>query len=204
MSHASSSVTADQALSLLKEGNAKHLSAIQQKLDHPEHGEKHRAHREGLTKGQSPYAIIVCCSDSRFPPEILFNASEGKLFVVRTAGHVVGRDAAGSIEYAVEHLGSPLIVVLGHDKCGAVTAAVTEVDAPGHIFNVIERIHPAVEKVRGKSGDQVNLAIDQHVRDTVEYLKNMEPICKKFYKEGKLKIVGARCDINSSEVTWLD
>lgn len=203
MSHDKLLHTAEQALDLLKKGNAKRLSVIQKTLDHPELGDTYRAHRDGLSSGQSPYAVIVSCSDSRFPPELIFHTQEGELFVVRTAGHVVGRDAAGSIEYAVEHLKAPLIVVLGHEKCGAVTAAVHEVDAPGHIFNVIERIHPAVEKTRGMAGDQVKLTIDQHILDTVEYLKNMEPICKKFYKEGTLKIVGARCAIDSSEVTWL-
>jgi carbonic anhydrase len=194
--------SAEQALKLLLKGNERKLAQIARNLENIDTGQKYKEYRERLVKGQNPFAILVSCSDSRFPPEIIFQNREGDLFVVRTAGHVIGNDAAGSIEYAVEHLNAPLIVVMGHDNCGAVTAAVNKSDVPGHIFNVIERIYPAVEKIKNKEGDKVSLAISQHIFDTVEYLKNLEPICKKFYKEGRLKIIGARCPIKTYKAEW--
>ena len=102
--------------------------------------------RKELVEGQHPFAIILCCSDSRVPPEVIFDQGLGDLFIVRTAGNVFDNIALGSIEYAVEHLEVPLLVVLGHGQCGAVTATVEGGHAPGHISNVVEAIQPAVVK----------------------------------------------------------
>jgi carbonic anhydrase len=195
--------TMEKAMEFLKKGNQRRLANIEKSKQNPETGDKYKEFRQRLTEGQNPFAILVCCSDSRFPPEIIFQNREGDLFVVRTAGHVVGSDAAGSIEYAVAHLKSPLIVVMGHDKCGAVTAAVNKAEVHGHIFNVMERIYPAVEMSKNVIGDSIAAAVDQHITNTVEYLKNMEPICKKYYQEGKINIVGARCLIDTYQVQWL-
>jgi carbonic anhydrase len=194
--------TAEKALELLKMGNQRKLAAIQRNLANPDIGQRYKEIRNKLAEGQHPFAILVSCSDSRFPPEIIFQNREGDLFVVRTAGHVIENDAAGSIEYAVEHLKVPLIVVMGHDKCGAVTTAVKHSEVQGHIFNVIEHIYPAVEQTEGKAGDPIMNAINQHVENTVNYLRNLEPICKHAYREGKLNIIGARCHIYSSAVEW--
>ncbi len=195
--------TPERAFEILKIGNKRRLQQIQKNINHPEAGEKYKEHREKLISGQNPFAILVGCSDSRFPPEMIFSNREGDIFVVRTAGHVIENDAAGSIEYAVEHLGVPLIVVLGHDKCGAVTAAVNRSEVHGHIFNLIEHIYPAVRKAKDIPGDPVHNAINQHVLNTVKHIKKLEPICKKYYEDGRLNILGARCSINSYEVEWL-
>lgn len=202
MSNEKPMYTPEKALSLLKLGNERRLKTIQQALQYPEIAASFKEHRERLIKGQHPFAVLVSCSDSRFPPEIIFHNREGDIFVVRTAGHVVENDAAGSIEYAVAHLQTPLIVVMGHDKCGAVTAAVNHSEERGHIFNVLEHIAPAVQMVDKIEGDKVSNAISQHILNTVEFLKNLEPVCKKDYEAGKLAIIGARCPIDSYKVEW--
>ncbi len=193
----------DKAFELLNIGNRRRLAIIKKHMEDPEHGAAYQQQRKKLTEAQHPFAVIVSCSDSRFPPEIIFANREGDLFVVRTAGHVIGSDSAGSIEYAVEHLGVPLIVVMGHDSCGAVTAAVNHADVRGHVFNVLENIFHAVEKTKDMEGDKVSNAIDRHIMDTVKYLKKLEPICKKLVEEGKLKIIGARCPIDSYDIKWI-
>ena len=195
--------TPERALELLKIGNNRKLASIQKNLKNPEIGDKYKESRDALIKGQHPFAILVSCSDSRFPPEIIFQNREGDIFVVRTAGHVVENDAAGSIEYAVEHLKSPLIVVMGHEKCGAVTAAVNRSEVHGHIFNVIEHIYPAVERTKGLEGEPVQLAIREHIRGTVKHLRNLEPICKKSYQAGEINIIGAYCPIDSYQIEWM-
>ncbi len=193
----------DKAFELLNIGNHRRLVIIKKHMEDPDHGKAYIEQRKKLTESQHPFAIIVSCPDSRFPPELIFANREGDLFVVRTAGHAIGSDAAGSIEYAVEHLGVPLIVVMGHDKCGAVTAATNHADVRGHVFNVLENIFHAVEKSKNMEGDKVSNAIDQHIRDTVKYLKKLEPICKELVEEGKLRIIGARCPIDSYEIKWI-
>lgn len=203
MSHISQLYSPEKAFELLNIRNTRRLAIIKRIESEPERGPIYTEQRKKLIEGQNPFAIIVSCSDSRFPPELIFANREGDLFVVRTAGHVIGSDAAGSIEYAVEHLNVPLIIVMGHDKCGAVTAAVNHAEVRGHIFNVLENIFHAVEKSKNIEGDSVSNAIDQHIRDTVKYLKKLEPICKKFVEEGRLKIIGARCPIDSYKIRWI-
>lgn len=193
----------EQSLNLLKLGNKRRLAQIEKARQNPEHGKDYSEQRRKLSEGQTPFAIIVSCSDSRFPPEIIFHNREGDLFVVRTAGHVVENDAAGSIEYAVLHLKVPLIVVMGHEKCGAVTAAVNHSDEKGHIFNVLEHIYPAVNMVR-EAPDPLAAAIRMHVLNTVDYLRNLEPVCKGRYENGTLAIIGAICPIDSYRVEFLD
>lgn len=203
MSEAKQIYTADEAYKLLQLGNSRRLASMRKNLENPSIGQKYKEMRDKLQVAQHPFAVLVSCSDSRFPPEIIFNNREGDLFVVRTAGHVIENDAAGSIEYAVEHLGVPLIVVMGHDKCGAVTTAVNHSDVHGHIFNVIEHIYPAVKQTAQSAGDHVSEAINQHVRNTVEYIRELEPICKSYVEQGKLRVLGARCKIDTNEVEWL-
>lgn len=136
----------DEALKRLVQGNARFVS------DHLTHAspEQIAVARGAVSKSQAPFAVIVGCSDSRVGPEIVFDQGLGDLFVVRTAGEVVDSAALGSIEYAVEHLGSPLILVLGHQRCGAVAAAVAGAKAPGHIAAVLNAIEPAAKKTFAK------------------------------------------------------
>jgi len=154
--HETAAISADEGLQKLVEGNQRYLS--EKFLTDRYTG----ARRAEVAKGQHPFAIILSCSDSRVPPEILFNQGIGDLFVVRTAGHVADDDAVGSIEYAVEHLGVRLIMVLGHERCGAVDATVKGGEAPGHIAKVVEAVKPAVEKAKGKRGDLLDTIVGEH------------------------------------------
>ena len=129
----------NKALEQLRQGNARFVSGVLVRRDH------YSEDRERLSEGQHPFAVVLCCSDSRVVPEILFDQQLGDLFVIRNAGNVVDEDVLGSIEYAVEHLGSPLVVVLGHSSCGAVTATCQGEELPGHILDIAKRIRPSVE-----------------------------------------------------------
>lgn len=189
----------DAALQQLLDGNARFISG---KLEHPQRTPERVA---SLAAGQHPIAVVLSCSDSRVPPEIIFDAGLGELFVVRVAGNTADDAGVGSIEYAVEHLGAPLIVVLGHSKCGAVKAAVdtveTRVEPAGHLGAVVDPIKPAVEKVLDRGGDVVDNAVHENVTEVVERLKTCEPVLANEVHEGHVKIVGAYYDLNSGKVT---
>ena len=192
--------TADSSLQALKEGNRRYVAGQAQ------HPHQDAARRQETGSQQRPFAVILGCSDSRVPPELIFDQGIGDLFVIRTAGHVADRAALGSVEYAVEHLGVPLVVVLGHTGCGAVTAAVRHApaeDAP-HIGYLVEVILPAVRQTADLPGDPVANAIDAHVRRTVETLVAASPILAERARSGALRIVGARYDLESGEVVWMD
>ncbi len=188
-------VGADEALQRLKEGNERFAA---DKATH----ERQQGHRRAeVSKGQKPFAIIVCCSDSRVPPEIVFDQGLGDVFVLRTAGNVVDDVGAGSIEYAVEHFGTQLVVVLGHSQCGAVSAALSGGEAPGNVRAVVDAIKPAVEKVKGDPGDRLENAVKSNVRETVKWLQRSDPELTERVKAGKLKIVGACYDLESGRVS---
>jgi carbonic anhydrase len=193
--HASATaVSADDAWRRLEDGNNRFATG------HGRAVADYSSRRAELAKGQQPFAVIVSCSDSRAGPEVIFDQGLGDLFVIRTAGHVVDDEALGSIEYAVEHLGSPLIVVLGHSRCGAVTAAVEGGSAPGHIGAVVKAIRPAVEETRGQPGDPVDNAMRANVRDVARQLRESQPILAELVHEGKVRVVGARYDLDSGRV----
>jgi carbonic anhydrase len=190
-------VTAEEAIQRLKDGNKRF---VENKAAH----ERQQADRRAkIAKGQQPFAIVVCCSDSRVPPEIVFDQGLGDLFVIRTAGNVVDDVGLGSIEYAVEHLGTRLVVVLGHDRCGAVSAAVAGGEAHGHVQAIVNAIRPAVEKVKGQPGDPVDNAVRANVTETVKKLSAAAPILPDRIKAGKLTIVGARYDLDDGRVEFL-
>ena len=189
--------TAQTPLQQLIAGNDRYASG------HPLHPHQDIDRRTEVAAGQHPIAIVVGCSDSRVPPEIVFDQGLGDLFVVRTAGEVVDDQALGSIEYAVEHLHVHLIVVLGHEKCGAVQAAVAGGEAPGHIGSVVQAIEPAVQKARGEPGDLLENAIDENVRLVVRKIENSGPILSHEVATGRLKVVGARYDLSPGTVDWL-
>ena len=160
-----------------------------------------------LSNGQKPFAIIVGCSDSRVPPELVFDCTLGELFVVRVAGSTVSREGLGSILYAVEHLGAPLIVVLGHTKCGAVGAAVDVVTKHSHLhgalFDMALPIVPAVLAAQAKSpADLQDAAIRQNVRDTAERLKSADEILSGRIAAGRLKIVSACYSLSTAQVEF--
>jgi carbonic anhydrase len=159
------------------------------------------ARRTKLATSQSPYAIIVSCSDSRVGPELVFDQDLGEIFVIRTAGEVLDDPGLGSIEYAVEHLHSPLIVVLGHERCGAVSAAVAGGEAPGHVAALVKAIQPAVQSTKGQAGDPIDIAVRANVRDVVHQLESTAPILSESVHAGHLKIVGAYYDLDTGEVS---
>jgi carbonic anhydrase len=166
-----------------------------------------RSVRESLAKGQKPYAVILSCSDSRVPPEIIFDKGLGEIFVVRVAGNVPDPIVLGSIEYAAEHLGSPLIMVLGHERCGAVTAAVEAKGKPeGNIGAIVGTIAPAVAQAKKeyKGTDKAQLvetAIDDNIKAVEASLTKKSTVLRHLVKEGKVKIVAAKYDLDDGKVT---
>lgn len=156
--------------------------------------------RAELVQKQNPFAVIVCCSDSRVPPEIVFDQHLGDLFVVRVAGNVIDTLALGSIEYAVQVLGSRLVMVLGHANCGAVNAALSGAKAPGHVEDILEKIQPAVEAARHDHGDLLENAIKANVRNSVAAIQGSEPILKPLVAKEKIKVVGGYYHLDSGKV----
>jgi len=191
------------ALSRLKAGNARFAEGA---VRHP-HLDARLRH-DLAAHGQHPFATVLSCSDSRVPVELLFDQGVGDLFVIRVAGNVVGQDEAGSIEYAVEHLHCPLLVVLGHRKCGAVTAAVKMASDTPNIEGLIKHIVPAVRAAREVAGDVstaglVDEAVRHNVWQSIAELIESSDLCRQAVRSGELAVVGAVYDIDSGDVAWL-
>jgi carbonic anhydrase len=170
-------------------------------LDNPD-PRNNSVQRRKLTLGQHPRAAILGCSDSRVAPEIIYNSGLGELFVVRNAGHVLDNVVLGSLEYAVDQLGVRLIVVLGHDQCGAVTAAVQDGETHGHLPSIIARLRPAVAKTRALQGDPVLNAVDANVVQVVNQLKN-ERHFKELIRADQLQVVGQRYNLGDGTLVTL-
>jgi carbonic anhydrase len=194
---AESAVTPDSALAELKAGNAHH---VRHQYQHPH--ETVTRQRE-LVTGQHPHVEILSCADSRVPPEIIFDQGLGDLFVVRVAGNVAADTEIGSLEYGAEHLHIPLLVVLGHESCGAVTAAVQAGEAEGHIAALVSLIKPAVDKSKGMPGDPIANAVRVNVQMVVQQLRASTPVLSRLVAQGKLKIVGGVYSLETGKVTWL-
>jgi carbonic anhydrase len=164
--------------------------------------------RKSLTKGQSPMAAVLCCSDSRVPAELVFDQSLGDLFVVRTAGLVLEPTSLGSLEYAVAHLHVPLLVIKGHESCGAVTAAVAHPDLDeSHITAVVQRIAPAVARAQesGLTGpDLVEAATDLHLAALRDTLKRESPIIGEALAAGRVHLVVSKYSLKNGHVDVLD
>lgn len=147
-----------------------------------------------LSKGQHPYAVVVTCSDSRVSPEIIFDENLGKVFVVRTAGNVVDDVALGSVEYAVEHLHVPLVIVMGHQSCGAVKAAIeTKGEPEGNIGEIIKMILPSVKKVKSTAKADENIetkVVIENVKNVMNNITSKSKIMKEEVKHGKVQVVG--------------
>ena len=193
---APSTVNADEALKLLLAGNQRYVDGKLNSVT-PEELARRRAE---LAQGQKPFAVVVCCSDSRVGPEIVFDQELGNIFVVRTAGQVLDAAGIGSIEYAVAHLGSPLVMVLGHEHCGAVAAAVADAKEPGHIAAIVKAIRPAVKKTRGLKGDPVDNAVRANVQDIAARLRDTGPVLAAKVNAGQLKVVGAAIALSTGKV----
>ncbi len=166
------------------------------------HMDQSAARRSELVAGQHPFAVIVSCSDSRVPPAVIFDQGLGQLFVVRLAGEVVDPAAIGSVEYAVEHLHVHLIMVLGHDQCGAVKAAMQPGKFSADLNAVVSRIEPAVAAARGQPGDMFTHAIDKNAELQASILAKNATLAADL-KAGKLKIMAARYQLASGKVLLL-
>ena len=197
MKHGDIEFKGDEALAKLLEGNARYVE--QQRLNPNQTDER----RDSLIGSQSPYAIILGCSDSRVPPEIIFDQGLGDLFVIRVAGNVVDDIVLASIEYAAEHLHTPLLMVLGHTNCGAVGAALQDDELDGHLPSIAQAIEEAVESSRDEEGDTLDMTIRAHARITAGHLRGSEPILKGLVDEGKLKVVAAYYDLDTGVVEIL-
>lgn len=192
----------DTSLKLLKDGNERFQENELGNVDLS--SEK----RKKLVNGQSPFAVIVACSDSRVPPEYIFNQGLGDLFVVRVAGNVIDKIELGSVEYAVEHLKVPLIVVMGHEHCGAIEAAVgaNGKNEHGNIGAIIDKIEPSVKKVKSKNlqGEKlIEEVTNENIYNSSREIKESSEIIKKQLEKGKLKIVEAKYMLESGKVQWL-
>lgn len=200
---AKSDVSPEAALKMLQEGNDRFIKAA---VKRPNQNAKQRL--QTAEKGQKPFAAVLSCADSRVPVEVLFDRGIGDIFVVRDAGNIATITDIGSIEYAVDHLGTPLVVVLGHSKCGAVTAAVQGGEAPPNIKAIIEVIAPAVNTAKSanpdKTGDAlVPAAIDANIWQAMTDMYKNSPLLREKVKDGKIKLVGASYDIKTGKVNWL-
>ena len=161
--------------------------------------------REELAKSQHPFAIIVGCADSRVPPEIVFDQGLGDLFVLRVAGNIINDHSLGSIEYAVDHLAVRLIVVLGHQSCGAVKAAKETIaakgKAPAHIQSLVTAIQPAVQAT--VNGD-LEATTEANVKNVVQALRTSTPVLKPKIDSGDVKVIGATYSLDTGTVSFLD
>ncbi len=193
--HPAPSTGPDAALAKLKTGNARFVSAATSSA------KPTRARRAATATSQHPFAVIVGCSDSRTGPEIIFDQNIGDLFVVRTAGEVVGDYELGSIEYAVEHLGARLVVVLGHARCGAVQAAIAGDDAPGHVGAIVRSIRPAVVAVHDQAGDPLVNSIKSNVDHVAAEIRQKAQLGAL---KADVRVVEAYYDFDTGKVAWLD
>lgn len=190
-------ITAEEALNRLKTGNERFYQGKAQRPNQSPERVK------ALAAGQNPFAIIVGCSDSRVPNEIIFDQGLGDLFIVRTAGQVSTFASWGSIEFANAVLGAKLIVVLGHTECGAVAAACKVPDVPGHIVTLINAIKPAAEATVHQQGNRIDNAVRANVAMQVAQLKSLEPVLSKAVASGNTKIVGAVYHLSDGRVEFL-
>jgi carbonic anhydrase len=193
------SVAPTEAISKLKEGNSRYTSGS---LQHPGQTTERRTE---LAKTQHPFATIISCSDSRVPPEIVFDQGLGDLFIVRVAGNVINDEGLGSTEYSVDHLGTHLILVLGHQRCGAVQAAKETIaakgKAPGHIQSLVTAIKPAVEAT---AKDDLETTVKANVENVVKALRSSTPILKAKVDSGEIQVIGGYYSLDTGAVTFLD
>jgi carbonic anhydrase len=183
-------------LQKLIEGNKRYVAG------NPVYPNQSAERRTEVAETPRPFAVILSCSDSRVPPEIIFDQGIGDLFVIRVAGNLLNNEITGSIEYAVEYFGTRLIVVMGHTKCGAVTAAIQNGDFPGQINSLVDAIRPAVEKAKSIPGDLLNNTVNENINMVVDKLKSSAPVLSTLYKKGELEIIGACYDVEDGKVTF--
>lgn len=202
-SSAGPGISADEAMARLKDGNGRFVSGAAVYIQ-----PSPTRRRSTALEGQKPFATVLSCADSRVPVELLFDQGVGDVFVIRVAGNVANVDELGTIEYGAEHLGVPLLVVLGHTKCGAVTAVTKGEEVHGNIAKLVAPIVPAVAEAKARfpklsGGELVEKAIVANVWQAVSDVFANSPVVKEMVKAGKVKVVGAMYDIDSGKVEFL-
>jgi len=197
-----------QALTRLQDGNRRFLAG-ESHLD----AMAHDARRGELTAGQQPFAVVLGCSDSRVPVELIFDQGLGDLFVIRVAGNIVAPSQIGSVEFAVDELGAKLVVVLGHTHCGAVQATIQQLEQPEavrlpHLRSIVDRISPVVEPLLEAAGDQrddlLDRAIRANVRAAASQLRHGSRILEEHVAAGEVLVVGAVYGLATGEVRFID
>jgi carbonic anhydrase len=190
----------DDALRRLKKGNERYVEGMMKP-------QNFAAERRAVSTGQNPYAGILSCADSRVAPEYIFDSGLGDLFIVRVAGNFAEEDGIASLEYAVKFLNTPLLVVLGHEKCGAVDAAIKTVkdgaELPGHLPHLVEHLQSAVKNAMSEPGDLLANAIRENVRLNVEALKTASPILSQYVGENKVRVAGGVYKLKDGSIDWL-
>jgi carbonic anhydrase len=190
------------ALQELRSGNERF---VREQMRHPD---ADRYKREQLAMGQTPSAVVIGCSDSRVPPEVVFDQGLGFLFVHRSPGHIVDDVTLGTVEYAVEQLGTELVVVLGHSDCGAVALAMEEVQLEGHLGRIQKLVHDVVAWADGGEVDVIDVttldeAVEANVRGAAGQIGSAEPVIAPLVASGKVLVVGAVYDVHTGEVRML-
>lgn len=197
MSTQNTGPNAEQALEKLMDGNKKYVQA---NLTHPNQDPERR---ESLSDGQQPFAIVLTCSDSRVSPEIIFDQGLGDIFVIRVAGNIVDDIGIGSIEYAAAHLHAPLIMVMGHTKCGAVAATVLGGEVEGHINSIVTMIKPIADSTSSQPGDQVTNTVHALAKSVAEQLRSSKPVLAELVESGNLQVVASVYDVETGIVSLL-
>jgi carbonic anhydrase len=189
------------ALMLLREGNARYIAG---KTQHPNLDAERRTNT--VAQGQEPFATILACSDSREPVELIFDRGVGDLFVVRVAGNVAGTSELATAEYGIGHLHTPVLVVMGHTRCGAVTAVVKGAEVHGHFFALAEKIKPAADKAKAETSnadEAISRAIEANVWQTISAILKQSSIVREQVAAGRVQVVGAIYDLEAGKVKWL-
>lgn len=196
--HNIDNLSANEALKKLEQGNARFVKL------HQKHPDETKQRRKDMLKGQHPFVVILSCSDSRVPPELIFDQGLGDIFEIRNAGNVLNKHVIGSIEYAVMHCGVKLIVIMGHQDCGAIAATLSGVSETEYIKALEDSIQPAVEqcKANGKEVNSDNV-VKAHVMQDIEELLTQDTDLVKYMKEHNVKVVPAYYHLDSGKVDFL-
>lgn len=202
-------ISSAEVLTRLKAGNQRFVGELS---EHSELSSERR--RNSLIDGQTPFAVILGCSDSRVPAEIVFDQGLGDLFVIRVAGNIVAPSQVGSIEFAVETYGTPLVVVLGHTQCGAIQATLDALKNPEtqpsfNLMSIVSRIRPSIEtlvetELKHDEDALVGFAVRANIRASVSHIQYSSPILEKHIQSGNLKVVGAQYSLETGIVDFLD
>lgn len=190
-------INADLALQKLMEGNKRYVDF---KRAYPD---QDQVRLKVVAQAQHPFAVVLGCADSRVSPELLFDQGLGDLFVIRVAGNILDDGTLASMEFATAELGVPLVMVLGHERCGAVKATLEGGKIPGHISRLVEAIKPALEVAKNQPGDKLDNAVRANIRMVVGQIKSSTPILADLAKKGKIKVVGGRYDLDTGAVEML-